>query len=165
MSAPELHFKSFKPTFSDFINGVVAIGDHPMVVDETTRSTVQDTRWTTVYGYRHDPKNPIDAPGSLQKLTDLFYSKYPLKDERYTKMRFKVICTIFKYYGDLLPSTTLLPRANNLQSQLFAMNDVLSRDDDVVEWLASAGQWLTEKIGEELLFQINLQVDEFRKPR
>jgi hypothetical protein len=45
------------------------------------------------------------------------------------------------------------------------MNDVLSRDDDVVQWLESAGQWLTEKIGEELLFQINLQVDEFKKPR
>lgn len=165
MAAPELHFKSLKPTFTDFINGVVAIGDHPMVVDECTRSSVQDTLWTTVYGYRHDPQNPIDAPGALQKLVDLFYAKYTLKDERYTKMRFKVVCTIFKYYGDLTPSTVLLPRVSNTQSPLFAMNDVLSRDEDVVAWLTSTEQWVAEKIGEEPLFQMNLQADEFRKPR
>ena len=130
MSAPELHFKA-----SSRPSRISSTASSPsattlMVVDETTRSTVQDTLWTTVYGYRHDPKNPIDAPGSLQKLTDLFYSKYSLKDEALHEDALQRLSARSSNTTETCSRLRPCYRANNLQSQMFSMNDVLSRDDD-----------------------------------
>jgi hypothetical protein len=155
---------SVSPTFMDFIRGIVKIGNIPLVVDNTHRVDSSQNLKLTSYGIRHDPKNEIDPSAMVDSIIDLFYRHYKLRENQYTNMRFKFVLVIYKFTGsDLQPNTKLIPSSDHIISKLMSMYDVITKDDDFTNFVASVKSWLTEKIGESKLIQIRMQVEDYGK--
>ena len=156
------YLKIVQPTFTDYINGIVRVGSDALVLDQRSPSTVQNNMWTTTYATRHDPQGPLDTDSMIDALVNLFYSRYRLQDQRYVKIKFTFILKIFKYYGDLTPDSTLLPRSERLSSASFSMYDVKNKYQSISDFIQSAKEWTASNIAEDKLVQIELNIDEYK---
>jgi len=159
-----LFMNAISPTFMEFINGIVKIGNTALVIDDTHRVDSTTALKVTTYGIRHDPK--IDTPPSVlvDSLIELFYKHYKLQDKRYTNMRLKFILTTFRIIGsELQPNTKLIPSSNHNISNIMSMHDIYVRDEDMLSYVSSVKTWIEEKIGECRLYQIKLQVEDYGK--